>query len=276
MASMGVLLGLVSGCASTKAAPSAVQARNEVLDAEHGWWRALSRGDIDHALSRFSEDTVLEAPDGSLARGRMALAARLRHDADNRIEMLGTPEHVHVDSPELVIVTGTGHWTGMAPESQGATPIRYIDTWRWTGSAWRLVSTAAAPVSESAAGNALVRQVLSAWSSGDWPALQILLAPGYRARSTSGPSEGNELRRRFEAFHRSWSTARFDIEEQFAVGERIVTRLSATLTEAGTGRTLRYAGLDVSRVVDGQLADHWDSWEELPGELSSRSGDAAR
>jgi hypothetical protein len=42
-----------------------------------------------------------------------------------------------------------------------------------------------------------------------------------------------------------------------------VTRIRATLTDARTGRTVRYAGLDVSRVVDGQLADHWDSWEEV-------------
>jgi hypothetical protein len=103
--------------------------------------------------------------------------------------------------------------------------------------------------------------VLAAWSSGDWAGLQPLLAPGYRARSAGTGSESSELRRRFESFHRNWSSARFDIEEQFAVGERIVTRIAATLTEAGTGRTVRYSGLDVSRVVDGQLTDHWDSWE---------------
>src|SRR5262249_36614302 len=107
-------------------------------------------------------------------------------------------------------------------------------------------------------------QVLAAWSTGDWAGLQPLLAPGYRARSSG--SERSELRRRFETFHRNWTHARFDIQEQFAVGERIVTRISATLTEAGTGRPLRYAGLDVSRVVDGQLADHWDSWEEMHGQ----------
>jgi len=259
---MSLVLGLASGCASTKTAPTPDSARAEVLDAEHGWWRAVSRGDIDRALSRFSEDTVFEAPDGSLARGRLALAQRLRHDGPHRIEVLGTPEHVHLDSPELVVVTGTGQWTETAPERTGVTTVRYIDTWRWNGSAWRLVSTAAAPVSDSSAGNALVRQVLSAWSSRDWAGLQLLLAPGYRTRGTI---EGSDLRQRFETFHRLWSSARFDIEEQFAVGERIVTRLSATLTEVGTGRIVRYAGLDISRVVDGHLVDHWDSWEEVPG-----------
>ena len=29
---------------------------------------------------------------------------------------------------------------------------------------------------------------------------------------------------------------------------------------------MRYSGLDVSRVVDGQLTDHWDSWEETRGQ----------
>ena len=263
--STGAVLGLALGCASTPTVPSPEVARTDVLDAERRWWRAVSTGDVDRALSRFSEDTVFEAPDGSQVRGRVALGARLRRDLRDRIEVLGTPEHVHVDSPELVVVTGSGRWTDAAAEDRGPTTVRYIDTWRWTGSSWRLVSSAASPQAESSASTALVRQVLAAWSSGDWAGLQPLLAPGYRARSNVSTGEGGGLRRRFQSFHRSWAKARFDIVEQFTVGERIVTRLTATLTEAGTGRTLRYAGLDVSRVVDGQLTDHWDSWEPLPG-----------
>jgi ketosteroid isomerase-like protein len=246
----------VAACASTRPAASPEVARGEVLDAEHRWWRAVSRGDVDHALTKFSSDTIFETPDGAQLRGRVALGERLRRDGRDRIEVLGTPEHVHVDSPELVVVTGTGQWTGVASDPGAPTTIRYIDTWRWTGSSWRLVSAATGPVSESSAGTALVQQVLAAWSTGDWAGLQPLLAPGYRAKSAGG-GEGSELRRRFESFHRNWARARFDIEEQFAVGERIVTRIAATLTEAGTGRILRYAGLDVSRVVDGQLTDHW-------------------
>jgi ketosteroid isomerase-like protein len=235
-----------------------------VLDAEQRWWRAVSRGDVDHALNKFSSDTVFETPDGAMLRGRVALGEHLRRDGRDRLEVLGTPEHVHVDSPELVVVTGTGQWTAMTAEARGPTTIRYIDTWRWNGSAWRLVSAATGPVSESSAGTKLVRQVLAAWSTGDWAGLQPLLAPGYRAKSAG--NGGSELRKRFDTFHRNWTRARFDIEEQFAVGERIVTRIAATLTEAGTGKTLRYSGLDVSRVVDGQLTDHWDSWEEMRGQ----------
>ena len=256
---------LLSACASTRAPASPELARTEVLDAEQRWWGAVSRGDVDHALNKFSPDTVFETPDGAMLRGRVALGQHLRRDGRDRLEVLGTPEHVHVDSPELVVVTGTGQWTPTSSEARGPTTIRYIDTWRWNGSAWRLVSAATGPVTESSAGSALVRQVLAAWSTGDWAGLQPLLAPGYRAKSGHN-GEGSELRRRFETFHRNWTRARFDIQEQFAVGERIVTRISATLTEAGTGKTLRYSGLDVSRVVDGQLTDHWDSWEEMHGQ----------
>ena len=258
-----IAVALLSACASTRQAASPEVTRSEVLDAEQRWWRAVSRGDVDHALNKFSSDTIFETPDGERLRGRVALGEHLRRDGRDRIEVLGVPEHVHVDSPELVLVTGTGQWTPTGSDAHGPTTIRYIDTWRWTGSGWRLVSAATGPVTESSAGTALVRQVLAAWSTGDWAGLQPLLAPGYRARSAG--SEGSELRRRFDTFHRNWTRARFDIEEQFAVGERIVTRIAATLTEAGTGKTLRYSGLDVSRVVDGQLTDHWDSWEELRG-----------
>jgi len=266
LASTGLAL-LVAACASTRPPASPDLARSEVLDAEQRWWRAVSQGDVDHALIRFSNDTIFETPDGAQVRGRVALGERLRRDRDH-LEVLGTPEHVHVDSPELVVVTGTGQWTATSSEQGGPTTVRYIDTWRWTGSAWRLASVAAAPVSESSAGTALVRQVLAAWSSGDWAGLQPLLAPGYRARSTKNV-EGSDLRQRFDSFHRAWANARFDIEEQFSVGERIVTRIAATLTEAGTGRIVRYSGLDISRVVDGQLTEHWDSWEEARGQAAS-------
>ena len=259
------MLGLTAACATTRpASPSPAVVRSEVLDAEQRWWHAVSRGDVDHALARFSEDTVFEAPDGSLVRGRIALGERLRRDQRDRLDVLGIPEHVHVDSPGLVLVTGTGQWTGLAPEGRGVAPVRYLDTWRWTGSSWRLVSAAASPIAESSPGLAVVREVLAAWSSGDWATLQPLLAPGYHARSEGGGGDGIELRRRFDAFHHAWAHARFDIDEQFALGGRIVTRLTATLTEAGTGRMVRYAGLDISRVVDGRLTDHWDSWEPLP------------
>jgi ketosteroid isomerase-like protein len=258
-------LGLALGCASAPPVPSSEVVRTDVLDAERRWWRSVSTGDVDRALSRFSEDTVFEAPDGSQVRGRIALSTRLRRDLRDRIEVLGTPEYVHVDSPELVVVTGSGRWTDTSALDRGPTAVRYIDTWRWTGSSWRLVSSAASPQAESSASTALVRKVLAAWSSGDWAGLQPLLAPGYRARSNETTGDGGELRRRFQSFHRLWTKARFDIVEQFTVGERIITRLTATLTEAGTGKMMRYAGLDVSRVVDGQLADHWDSWEPPPG-----------
>lgn len=260
---MAGVLSLVSGCASTpQPAPSSADVRSGVLEAEQRWWHAVSSGDVDHALRRFSDDTVFETPDGSLVHGRIALSTRLRRDLHDRLEVDGVPEHVHVDSPDLVVVTGTGRWTPATPDGEQSTRVRYIDTWKWTGSSWRLVSAAASPTTENPASTQLVRQVLAAWSKGDWASLQPLLAPGYRAKSEKS-TDGGELRRRFETFHRTWSKARFDIEEQFAVGERIITRIRATLTEAGTGRTVRYSGLDISRVVDGQLADHWDSWEEV-------------
>lgn len=266
------MLGLTAACATTRpASPSPAVVRNEVLDAEQRWWHAVSRGDVDHALARFSDDTVFEAPDGSLVRGRLALGERLRRDVHDRIEVLGIPEHVHVDSPELVLVTGSGQWSGLAPDGRGVATVRYLDTWRWTGSSWRLVSAAASPVAENSPGLAVVRQVLAAWSTGDWAALQPLLAPGYHATSDGVGGDRGELRRRFDTFHQAWAGAHFDIDEQFAIGERIVTRLTATLTEAGTGRTVRYSGLDISRVVEGRLIDHWDSWEPLPAGPSPAS-----
>ncbi len=268
LGSTGLLLVLASGCA-TAHLPDARMARAEVLDAERRWWRAVSRGEVDHAVRRFSDEAVFEAPDGSRVSGRVALGERLRRDGPAPLEVLGVPDHVHLDSAELAVVTGSLEWTGAPPPGARATGLRYVDTWRRAGSDWRLVTADASPPPETSGASALVREVLAAWSGGDWDGLQALLAPGYRARSDAPGGDRSELRRRFDAFHHAWAEARFDVDEQFETGDRVVTRITATLTEAGTGRTARYAGLDISRVVDGRLADHWDSWELLPAPHAS-------
>ena len=256
----GLTLALSAGCATTGADRSASAARSEVLDAERRFWRAVSRGEVDHALSRFTDQTLLQAPDGTVVQGRVALGERLRRDSAAPLQVLGLPGYAQVDSPDLVVVTGALEWTGATPPPRRGT--HYVDTWRWTDAGWRLVSADASPPDGGTEGIDVVKRVLTAWSSGDWDAVQPLLAPGYRARSTSLGAEGADLRQRFDSFHRTWSAARLDIDEQFATGERVVTRLTATLTDARTGRVLRFSGLDVSRVVDGRITEHWDSWDD--------------
>ncbi len=43
----------------------------------------------------------------------------------------------------------------------------------------------------------------------------------------------------------------------------VVTRSTAILIEAGTGRTVRHAVIHISRMVDGQIAEQWETWEPI-------------
>jgi predicted ester cyclase len=54
------------------------------------------------------------------------------------------------------------------------------------------------------------------------------------------------------------------IEDTIAVGDRVVTRVTWQGTQLGpllgadpTGKRMRFTGIDIARVVDGRIAEHW-------------------
>jgi predicted ester cyclase len=56
----------------------------------------------------------------------------------------------------------------------------------------------------------------------------------------------------------------FDVEDLIAEGDRVVVRWTNTGTHVGeffgappTGRAFRMAGIDIHRISDGKLAEHW-------------------
>jgi steroid delta-isomerase-like uncharacterized protein len=77
-----------------------------------------------------------------------------------------------------------------------------------------------------------------------------------------------------KAFWRQWIAAfpdtRVVVEDAFAAGDRIVGRYTYRATHLGefmgippTGRTIEMRSIDIWRVVDGRLAEHWDEINTL-------------
>jgi steroid delta-isomerase-like uncharacterized protein len=81
------------------------------------------------------------------------------------------------------------------------------------------------------------------------------------------PGQGNgrsDLKARVRLILDSMNPLRFEIEDIVAEGDRVVVRWSQTGTQSGnfmgippSGRNFTFAGIDVHRLRDGRMAEHW-------------------
>jgi steroid delta-isomerase-like uncharacterized protein len=63
---------------------------------------------------------------------------------------------------------------------------------------------------------------------------------------------------------------RIVIEDAFGAGDKVVVRWTATMTHSGdhlgmpaSGKPVRIAGMTIARIRDNQIAEGWDSWDQL-------------
>jgi steroid delta-isomerase-like uncharacterized protein len=83
--------------------------------------------------------------------------------------------------------------------------------------------------------------------------------------------QGIEIARAFLSMMReAFPDYRFDIEDLIAEGDRVVARLTVSGTHRGammglapTGRRVRTSGIEVFRVENGKIAEHWATFDAL-------------
>ena len=120
-------------------------------------------------------------------------------------------------------------------------------------------SSASAPADNAA----LFRRFAEAWTQPTPEPLEAMVAPDYVGHVATGERDLEGLRRRIAEFRRHYSTAHLTVEDQLSVGDKVVTRMTADVTEAGSGKQLRLMGINISRFRDGRLVEEWNTWEPL-------------
>jgi steroid delta-isomerase-like uncharacterized protein len=83
--------------------------------------------------------------------------------------------------------------------------------------------------------------------------------------------QGIEIARAFLSMMRgAFPDYRFDIEDLIAEGDKVVARLTVSGTHLGemmglapTGKHVRTSGIEVFRLQDGRLAEHWATFDAL-------------
>lgn len=114
---------------------------------------------------------------------------------------------------------------------------------------------------------ALVRRYYDEVLNGRRPELVDELAVEDYVEHDPFPGQGNgrdHLRARVELLLDGLNPVHFTIEDVVAGGDRVVVRWTQTATQSGpflglpaTGRSFSISGIDVHRIRDGRLAEHW-------------------
>jgi steroid delta-isomerase-like uncharacterized protein len=86
-------------------------------------------------------------------------------------------------------------------------------------------------------------------------------------REMRGP-EG--AKRNAQMYHAAFSDGRFEVHEQLAEGDCVVTRWTATGTNDGelmgmppTGKSVKIEGIGIDRIADGKVVESWGCWDTL-------------
>jgi predicted ester cyclase len=101
--------------------------------------------------------------------------------------------------------------------------------------------------------------------SGDYSNLASFVAADYVDHNAADGGRGPEVvRTHLEAIRRTLPDLRVRVEDIFAEGDYVVTRVTGRGTHLGewmdiepTGREVRLKGINIDRVERGRIAEHW-------------------
>ena len=121
---------------------------------------------------------------------------------------------------------------------------------------------------------AVVRRMLDElFNKGNLDFAAEIIAPDFVEHDPNMPEElhGPEEFKGYVATYRSaFSDIHIAVEDQVAEGDKVATRWMGTGTHDGelmgmapTGRPVRVAGMDVSRITGGKIAESWSSYDMM-------------
>jgi len=121
---------------------------------------------------------------------------------------------------------------------------------------------------------AIVRRINDeVWSEGHLDVIDELIADEFIATVVGAPEQirGQQGFREFVVMYRTaFPDLRITVDEQFAEGETVVTRWTATGTNEGelmgipaTGKQATVAGININRVSGGKLVEGWGLFDQL-------------
>jgi steroid delta-isomerase-like uncharacterized protein len=126
----------------------------------------------------------------------------------------------------------------------------------------------------SAQNKAVAMRFFQAWNARDLDAFDEIIAPDAVEHDPQNPfseMRGPEGAKRIAQMYQSaFSDSRFEVHEQIAEGDYVVTRWTATGTNDGelmgmppSGRPVEIEGVGIDRIEGGKVVESWGCWDTL-------------
>ena len=116
----------------------------------------------------------------------------------------------------------------------------------------------------------LARRFYDIFNSGNTQALDGVAATNYIQHSPGLPPGLEGVKMFMGMFRAAFPDAALQFEALLAEGDRISGRWTVRGTQQGemqgippTGKPVLITGIDIWRVENGKLAEHWDNWDQL-------------
>jgi steroid delta-isomerase-like uncharacterized protein len=132
-------------------------------------------------------------------------------------------------------------------------------------------NTAASTVAEPKYSGPTNKDVYAVFNSGDWSKLDSLVAKDGVDHTPMGDVRGlDSLKASFKEMKLAFPDLKFEAMEEAIQGDMIFTRYHFTATNTGpfngmpaTNKKIDMIGVDVAKVKDGKLYEHWDYSDNL-------------
>lgn len=110
---------------------------------------------------------------------------------------------------------------------------------------------------------AVFRRLVEIYATGDFDALDALMAPGYVGHPSTGDRDLEGFKESIRFFHDLYVYERdsFIIEDQFVEGDRVATRMTAHVRLRASGEPMTLLGINIAIIRGGRLVEEWNSWE---------------
>jgi len=117
----------------------------------------------------------------------------------------------------------------------------------------------------------IVQRLFNEIMKGNLAIADELIAEDYAQHSVFGIPNGREaFKQFFMGFASAVPDAQFVIEDVIAEEDKVVSRITVTGTQQGalpgippTGKKFTLRGIDIFRLKDGRIVEHWDVVDQL-------------
>lgn len=110
------------------------------------------------------------------------------------------------------------------------------------------------------------------WNQGNLDVIPELIAANHAHHDPASPeaSGPDGMKQLVSMYRAAFPDTHFTLEDQIAEENKVVTRWTASGTHQGelmgiglTNKTIAITGIDIHRIVNGKIEEHWSNWDAL-------------